>query len=166
MRTAAEESVSRTTSSPPQVMSPTTTSSHRLMSSSIRSPWPSNGAPKTWTTTTPLSVRRSSTHTEDESITLKEKVCRAVCRRCQWVMIERRNPLSTVTRVTSQVTKFRENSENEQISRTLLDRQREQIFADSQAEIRKHEFQADNDRRSVRNLSEIVESLQEELHRA
>ena len=33
----------------------------------------------------------------------------------------------------------RQNSENEQI-RTLLDRQREQLLADCQAEIRKHEF--------------------------
>ena len=41
----------------------------------------------------------------------------------------------------------RHNSECEQI-RTLLDRQREQILADCQAEIRKHEFQADYDRRS------------------
>ena len=41
----------------------------------------------------------------------------------------------------------RQNSGNEQI-RTLLDRQREQILADCQAEIRKHEFQADYDRRS------------------
>ena len=40
----------------------------------------------------------------------------------------------------------RHNSENEQI-RTLLERQREQILADCQAEIRKHEFQADYDRR-------------------
>ena len=30
-----------------------------------------------------LSVRRSSTRTEDESITLKEKACRPVCRRRQ-----------------------------------------------------------------------------------
>ena len=42
----------------------------------------------------------------------------------------------------------RQNSENEQI-RTLLDRQSEQILADCQAEIRKHEFQADYDRRSI-----------------
>ena len=57
------------------------------------------------------------------------------------------------------------NSEKEQI-RTLLDRQREQILADCQAEIRKHEFQADYDRRSIQKLSETVESQQEELHRA
>ena len=49
---------------------------------------------------------------------------------------------------------------------TLLDRQREQIFADCQAEIRRHEFQANYDPRSVQKLSEIIESQQEELHRA
>ena len=42
----------------------------------------------------------------------------------------------------------RQNFESEQV-RTLLDRQREQILADCQAEIQKHEFQADYDRRSV-----------------
>ena len=59
----------------------------------------------------------------------------------------------------------RQNSENEQI-RTLLDRQREQILADCQAEITKHEFQADYDRRSIQTLSETIESQQEELRRA
>ena len=59
----------------------------------------------------------------------------------------------------------RQNSEKEQI-RTLLDRQREQIFADCQAEIRKHEFQGDYDRRSIQKLSDTIESQKEELHRA
>ena len=58
----------------------------------------------------------------------------------------------------------RHNSESEQI-RTLLDRHSEQILADCQAEIRKHDFQADYDRRSIQKLSETVESQQEELHR-
>ena len=60
-----------------------------------------------------------------------------------------------------------QNSESEQI-RTLLDRQREQILADCQAEIRnrKHEFQADYDRRSVQKLNETIESQKEEIHRA
>ena len=49
--------------------------------------------------------------------------------------------------------------------RTLLDRQREQILADCQVEIRKNDFQADNDRRNQK-LSETIESQQEELHRA
>ena len=57
------------------------------------------------------------------------------------------------------------NTEHAQI-RTLLDRQREQILADCQAEIRRHEFQADYDRRSIQKLSQTIESQQEELHRA
>ena len=59
----------------------------------------------------------------------------------------------------------RQNSESEQI-RTPLDRQREQILADFQAEIQKHEFQADYDRRSKQKLPETIESQKEELHRA
>ena len=55
------------------------------------------------------------------------------------------------------------NVGNSQI-RTLLDRQKEQILDECQAEIKKHEFQADYDGRSVRKLSEIIESQQEELH--
>ena len=55
------------------------------------------------------------------------------------------------------------NVEHAQI-RTLLDRQKEQILAECQAEIKKHEFQANYDRRSVQKLSEIIESQQEELH--
>ena len=50
--------------------------------------------------------------------------------------------------------------------RTLLDRQREQILADCQAGIRRHEFQANYDRRSIQKLSETIESQREELHRA
>ena len=41
------------------------------------------------------------------------------------------------------------NVGNAQI-RTLLDRQTERIFAECRAEIKKHEFQANYDRRSVR----------------
>ena len=57
------------------------------------------------------------------------------------------------------------NTEHAQI-RSLLDRQREQILADCLAEIRRHEFQANYDRRSIQQLSETIESQQEELHRA
>ena len=46
----------------------------------------------------------------------------------------------------------------------LLDRQKEHILAECQAEIKKHEFQADYDRRSLRKLGDIIESQQEELH--
>ena len=50
----------------------------------------------------------------------------------------------------------RQNSENEQI-RTLLDRQREQILADCQAETRKHEFETDYER-SIEKLNQTIES--------
>ena len=70
---------------------------------------------------------------------------------------ERSNPLS------KQCQKL--NLEKEQM-RTLLDRQREKIIADCQAEIRRHKFQADYDRRSFHKLSETIGSQQEELHRA
>ena len=50
--------------------------------------------------------------------------------------------------------------------RTLLERQREQILADCQAEIRKHEFQADYDRGSSQKLNETIESQREEICRA
>ena len=55
------------------------------------------------------------------------------------------------------------NVGNAQI-RTLLDRQKEQILAECQTEIKKHEFQANYDRRSAQKLSEIIESQQEKLH--
>ena len=56
-------------------------------------------------------------------------------------------------------------SESEQI-RILLERQREQILADFLAEIQKHEFQADYDRRSIQKLNEMIESQKEEVCRA
>ena len=55
------------------------------------------------------------------------------------------------------------NVANAQI-RTLLDRQKERILAECQAEIKKHKFQADYDRRSVRKFGEIFELQQEEFH--
>ena len=56
-----------------------------------------------------------------------------------------------------------QSSQDAQIG-TLLDNQKEQILAECQAEINRHEFQAAYDRRSLRKLGEIVESQQEELH--
>ena len=57
------------------------------------------------------------------------------------------------------------DSENEQI-RILLARQKEQILADCRAEIQKHEFQADCDRRSIEKLSGVIESPRGEIYRA
>ena len=55
------------------------------------------------------------------------------------------------------------NIGNAQIG-TPLDKQKEQILAECQAEINRHEFQAADDRRSLRKLGEIVESQQEQHH--
>ena len=69
----------------------------------------------------------------------------------------------------SQISNVRENprhsSENEQI-RILLERQREQTLADYRAEIQKHEFHADYDRRSIQKLNEMIESQRGEIYRA
>ena len=52
--------------------------------------------------------------------------------------------------------------ENETL-RILLERQTEQILADYRAEIQKHEFQADSDRRSIQELNGIIESQRREI---
>ena len=44
-----------------------------------------------------------------------------------------------------------------------MERQREQILADYQAEIQKREFQADHDRRSIKELDGIIESQRREI---
>ena len=54
------------------------------------------------------------------------------------------------------------DSENEQI-RILFERQKEQILDDYRAEIHKHEFQADFNRRSIQELSGIIESQRREI---
>ena len=68
----------------------------------------------------------------------------------------------------SLISNVRENpcrdSENEQI-RILLERQKEQILADYRAEIQKHEFQADCDRRNIQKLNGVVESQRGETNR-
>ena len=56
-------------------------------------------------------------------------------------------------------------SENEKI-RILLERPKEQILADCQAEIQKHEFQADYDRRNIQKLNGVVQSQRGEIYRA
>ena len=148
----------------PQVMSPTTTSSQRLTWKPPRSPRASNGTLMTSNTMTSPSARRSLTRAEDEPITLKKNACRPVCRG-QSVMRERGDPLFAHLVHKFRAETQRHNSESEQI-RTLLERQREQILADCQAEIRKHDFQADYNRRSIQKLNETIESQEEEICRA
>ena len=52
--------------------------------------------------------------------------------------------------------------ENETIM-ILLERQKEQILADFRAEIQKHEFQADSDRRSIQNWVGLLSLSEEKL---
>ena len=75
-----------TSRTPAQVMSPTTATSWRLVSSPPQSPWPSNSSPnngssRMWITMTPRSRRCFFTHTENMSITPNEKACLLVSRR-------------------------------------------------------------------------------------
>ena len=57
------------------------------------------------------------------------------------------------------------DSENEQI-RIFLERPKEQNLAYCRAEIQRHEFHADYDRRSIQKLSEVIGSQGEEINRA
>ena len=52
--------------------------------------------------------------------------------------------------------------ENERI-KILLERQKEQILAEVRAEIQKHEFQAESDRRSIQELTGIIGSEPREI---
>ena len=52
--------------------------------------------------------------------------------------------------------------ENDRI-RILLERQKEQILAEVRTEIQKHEFQADSDRKSIQELTGIVDSQRREI---
>ena len=85
------------------------------------------GFAKTWTTTTSLSVRRTSTHAKDKSITLNEKTCLSVCPRCQ-CLTER----SDLLRETVRMHRLGLCSTNK----------KERILAMCQAKINRHEFQA------------------------
>ena len=69
----------------------------------------------------------------------------------------------------SLISNVRENPRRDsEISKSgfFLERQEEQILAVYQAEIQKHEFQADYDRRSIQKLNEVIESQKEEICRA
>ena len=144
-----------------QVMSPTTTTSRRLLNPTSRNPRSRMGPRMTSSTMTSPSARRSLMRAVDEPITLEKKVCRPVCRRPS-VMIERGDPLwNRLTHKFQVFEKFRATAQ-----RILLERQKEQILADCQAEIRKHDFQADYDRTSIQKLNQMIESQKEEICRA
>ena len=140
-----------------QVMSPTTTTSRRLMNTTPRNP-------------------RSRTDLEYDDVTIGKALSDACRRRADHSQEEAlssclsssvshdRTGRPVVCSFDSQVSSVqeiqRDRSESEHM-RTLLDRQ-----TDCQAEIRKHKFQADYDRRSIQKLNEMIESQKEEICRA
>ena len=103
---------------------------------------------------------------EEEPITLKKKACRLVCRR-QTVMIERGDQLFAHLAHKFRVPKkLRDTTAKANRWNSLGKTNRANLVADCQAEIRKHEFQADYDRRSIQKLYETIASQKEEICRA
>ena len=101
--------------------------------------------------------------TEDKLITLLKKVFLpaqsfSVCHSKTGRPVHELSSLSSYSRE-----KPSRDSENER-SKILLERQEELV--DARAEIQKHEFQADSDRRSIQELSGIIESQRREIDHA
>ena len=121
-------------------------------SSPTRSSWtrrrssPTKSLLRTPTTMTPHSRMCFAKLAEYIAITLCEKTCPSVCRRRQ-CPIERGDPLE-IERGDS----LSKETRKHRLVRTLLDKQKEQILAECQARINKHEFQAAYDRRSMLKL--------------
>ena len=114
---------------PPQVMSPTTTSLQRRMSSTPRSPRASNILPMTSTTMTSPSARRSLTRAEDEPITLTEEgLSSCLSSSVSHDRTGRPVDCSLGSQVSSAQETQRHISESEQI-RTLLERQKKSRFS-------------------------------------
>ena len=108
----------------PQFMSPRTTTSWRLMSSPLQSPWPShsspsNGSSRMWITMTPRLRRCFTTHTEYMSITPSEKACQSSSSVSEWTV----RPVGERTGRLVVVSGQEVNVGNAQI-RTLLNRQK------------------------------------------
>ena len=101
--------------------------------------------------------RRQAHHTPDEGLLSSQSLS------VGHVRTERPVELSSLSSCSRE--KLSRDSENEQI-RILLGRQKEQILADYRAEIQKHEFQADYDRRSFQKLNGVIESQRDEIYRA
>ena len=90
-------------------------------------------------------------------ITLHENTCLSVCRRRQ-CPIERGDPLEI-----ERGDPLSKESRKHGLGLCSINK-KEQILAECQARVNRHEFQAAYDRRSLLKLGEIVDSQQEELH--
>ena len=93
----------------------------------------------------------------DELFTLMTKVCCPVGRR-RLSVIERRDPLwNNLTHKFQTSEKIRATTQKMSKSGFFWN-DKESSLANCQAEIRKHEFQADYDGRSIQTLNEMIES--------
>ena len=102
--------------------------------------------------------RRQAYHSHEEGLLPAQSF--SVCHSRTVRPVHELSPLSSCSRE-----KPSRDSENERI-RILLERQKEQILADCRAEIQKHEFQADCDRRSIQKLNEVIGTQRDEINRA
>ena len=100
--------------------------------------------------------RRQACHSSDESLLSSQSSSVGHVRTGRPVFDEFGSLISNVTE------NPRRDSDNERI-RILLERHKEQHLADYRAEIQKHEFQADYDRRSIQKLNEMIESQEEKF---
>ena len=102
----------------------------------------------------------------DKLIRLLTKVCCPVSRRLSVTLVQGDFVFDEIGSLISNVRENkRRNLESEQI-RILLERQKEQNLNDYRAEIEKHAFQADYDRRRIQNLNGVIESQRGEIYRA
>ena len=102
--------------------------------------------------------RRQAYHSPEESLLPAQSF--SVCHARTGRPVQELSSLSSRSRG-----KPSRDSEDERI-RILLERQKEQLLADCRAEIQKHEFQADYDRRSIQKLNGVIESQRSEINRA
>ena len=135
-------------------MSPTPTTSRRPQSSPARSSWTRRRSSPT------KSLLRTPTTLTPRSKTCSHEAHRAHA--CHSLREDLSVSLSWSSMFDRTARPVEQRNQEAQI-RTLLDKQKEQILAECQARINRHEFQAAYDRRSLLKLGEIVDSQQEEI---
>ena len=100
--------------------------------------------------------------TVDKLMTLLKNVC---CQLSFFLCVtqERGDPCTKWVRWVRAAEKNSVATQKNERIRILFERQKERILVDYRAEIQKHEFQADSDRRSIQELSGIIESQRREI---
>ena len=102
--------------------------------------------------------RRQAYHSPDESLLSRQSL--------SVDHVRTGRPVNELSSLSSSVRENpRRDADSEQI-RILLEPHKEQILADCRAENQKHEFQADDDRRTIQKLNGIIESRKGEINRA